>query len=599
MSDSICWGLALSRAGAPVLERLDQGGLLMARAEPGAGAAELLRRHWSGASAFVVVGACGAVTRLVAPLLQGKEHDPAVVVVDPQGRFAIPLLGGHGAGAEQLSQRVAALLGGEAVLTGASSGGGSLALDSFGLAWGWRRGLGDWSALMKAAARGELIAVRQESGCSDWQGLQAAATLLLPAAEPAEEHTSAERASMQLVISPRRGPGCRWHPPSLWLGLGCERDTSLSLLERLLEQALDGTQLASEAVAGLASIDRKGDEPALLELARRHQWPLRLFSAEALAVVPVPSPSEAVLREMGTASVAEAAALLASSPQPDLLLEKRIERARPGERGAATLAVAQAGGQWAPQRGRIHLVGSGPGRLDLLTPEARLALAESTVWVGYSLYLDLLEPLRRPDQLRRDGRLTEERDRCRLALELADAGLSVALVSSGDSGIYGMAGLALELWLERAPAERPAFSVHPGLSALQVAAARAGAPLMHDFCTISLSDRLTPWATIEKRLRAAASGDFVVALYNPRSLGRDWQLGRARELLLEGRSAETPVVLARQLGRAEESVHLHSLGDLPLDQVDMLSLVLVGNSTSRRQDGMMVTPRGYPGAELC
>ena len=153
MSDSICLGLALSRAGAPVLERLDQGGLLKARAEPGAGAAELLSRHWGDASAFVVVGACGAVTRLVAPLLQGKEHDPAVVVVDPQGRFAIPLLGGHGAGAEQLSQRVAALLGGEAVLTGASSGGGSLALDSFGLAWGWRwlaRGLGWLAGLVLA-----------------------------------------------------------------------------------------------------------------------------------------------------------------------------------------------------------------------------------------------------------------------------------------------------------------------------------------------------------------------------------------------------------------------------------------------------------------
>jgi cobalt-precorrin 5A hydrolase/precorrin-3B C17-methyltransferase len=243
-------------------------------------------------------------------------------------------------------------------------------------------------------------------------------------------------------------------------------------------------------------------------------------------------------------------------------------------------------------------VGSGPGRLDLLTPEARLALAESTVWVGYGLYLDLLEPLRRPDQLRCDGQLTQEHDRCRLALELAEAGLHVALVSSGDSGIYGMAGLALDLWLKLPSSGRPGFSVHPGLSALQVAAARAGAPLMHDFCTISLSDRLTPWNTIEKRLRAAASGDFVVALYNPRSLGRDWQLGRARELLLDGRGADTPVVLARQLGRPQESVQVHRLGDFPLDQVDMLTLVLVGNSTSRSQDGFVLTPRGYPGSEL-
>jgi cobalt-precorrin 5A hydrolase/precorrin-3B C17-methyltransferase len=225
-------------------------------------------------------------------------------------------------------------------------------------------------------------------------------------------------------------------------------------------------------------------------------------------------------------------------------------------------------------------------------------LAASSVWVGYGLYLDLLEPLRRPDQLRSDGQLTQERERCREALELACQGLTVALVSSGDSGIYGMAGLALEQWMELAEQDRPTFQVHPGISALQLAAARAGAPLMHDFCTVSLSDRLTPWEVIERRLQAAAAGDFVVALYNPRSKGRDWQLGRAQELLLAERPPTTPVVLARQLGRDEEAVSLHELATLPLEQVDMLTLVLIGNSSSRVEGGRMVTPRGYPGAEL-
>jgi len=218
--------------------------------------------------------------------------------------------------------------------------------------------------------------------------------------------------------------------------------------------------------------------------------------------------------------------------------------------------------------------------------------------VGYGLYLDLLEPLRRPDQLRWDGQLTEERARCALALELACQGLNVALVSSGDSGIYAMAGLALELWLSLPESERPRFVVHPGISALQLAAARCGAPLMHDFCTISLSDRLTPWTVIEQRLIAAAQGDFVVALYNPRSQGRDWQLERAQDLLLQGRPGSTPVALARQLGRAEEQISLHRLDALPVEQVDMLTLVLVGNSTSRCEGGRFVTPRGYPGAEL-
>jgi cobalt-precorrin 5A hydrolase / precorrin-3B C17-methyltransferase len=277
---------------------------------------------------------------------------------------------------------------------------------------------------------------------------------------------------------------------------------------------------------------------------------------------------------------------------------KTIERAGAGERGAATLAVAQTPEQWSPSRGALHLVGSGPGRLDLLTGDARRALAAATVWVGYGLYLDLLEPLRRPDQLRRDGRLTEERARCAEALQLAGQGVTVALISSGDSGIYGMAGLALELWLALPRQDRPAFAVHPGLSALQVAAARAGAPLMHDFCTISLSDRLTPWEVIERRLRAAADADFVVALYNPRSLGRHWQLGRARELLLECRPASTPVVLARQLGREAEQVKLVTLGELCCQEVDMLTLVLIGNSSTYQREGWIVTPRGYPGADL-
>jgi cobalt-precorrin 5A hydrolase/precorrin-3B C17-methyltransferase len=608
------------------LSQLLQGGVVDQLVSGGASpsASETLASAWPHSAGFVVVGATGLVTRLIAPLLQDKRRDPAVVVVDPLGRFAIPLLGGHGAGAEALSQRVAALLGGTAVLSGASSGSGRLALDAFGSQWGWRRGGGDWDALMRhGAAWDGRLPVRQEAGSRLWRQLPAAAphgersegdqaspitpasvTTQLPAAtpspaaapEPATIDAAAEH--RELLVTAGEGPGCRWHPPCLWLGIGCERGTDLALLERLVVEGLAAAQLAVAAVAGLASIDRKGDEPALLELAAKRGWPLRLFQAEQLAQVPVPNPSAVVAAEMGTASVAEAAALLAAGAGAQLLLPKQIERRQAGENGAATLAICQALDQWAPQRGQLHLVGSGPGRLDLLTPAARQALASSSAWVGYGLYLDLLEPLRRPDQLRLDGRLTEERARCAEALALACQGLPVALVSSGDSGIYAMAGLALELWLQLPANDRPGFAVHPGISALQLAAARAGAPLMHDFCTISLSDRLTPWEVIERRLRAAAAGDFVVALYNPRSRDRHWQLQRACELLLEGRPASTPVAIARQLGRSEEAVSLHSLGSLPIEQVDMLTLVLVGNSSSYLQDGKMMTPRGYPGAEL-
>ena len=622
MSDhSTIWGLSFSPEGNGLLELLRQAGLIHRTVKSGStpAAGELLQSQWGSAQGFVAVGACGLITRLIAPLLQGKNQDPAVVVVDPKGTFAIPLLGGHAAGAEALSQRVAALLGGQAVLTGSSGGQGRLALDTFGKSWGWRRSAtGDWNGLMQKAAASQSapaqgaplgkapLRVMQTNGTQLWRNLAAAAASGLVAGngehstDPngADPHGADSSNEIDLTIGITRGEGCRWHPPSLWLGLGCERGTSQELIARLVDQELDRLGLAPEAIAGMASIDRKSDEQAFLALAQERGWAQQWMPAATLNAIAVPNPSVAVEAEMGTASVAEAAALIAAGPESRLLLNKTIARAQGGEQGAATLAIATCAEQWAPQAGQLHLVGSGPGRLDLLTPDARRALAEATVWVGYGLYLDLLEPLRRPDQLRCDGRLTEERARCAQALGLANQGLNVALVSSGDSGIYAMAGLALELWLSQSPGQRPSFEVHPGISALQLAAARAGAPLMHDFCTISLSDRLTPWEVIEKRLEAAAAGDFVVALYNPRSKGRDWQLARAQELLLAGRPGTTPVALARQLGRPEEQVSLHTLGDLPIEQVDMLTLVLVGNSTSRTQDGRMVTPRGYPGAEL-
>ena len=603
--------LGFSPAALPILHQLDQAGLTSAIRWPSGSAPETeleegehpalgewLADAWPHAKAVLAVGACGLVTRLIAPLLTHKDKDPAVLVIDPLGRFVIPLLGGHAGGGETFSHEIAALLGAQAVITGSSGSQQRLALDSFGTAWGWTRGEGEWQSLMQKASQGLVPGpvVHQEGGSRLWRSLHAAAGLATSADESPNP--------TGLVISPRKGPGCRWHPPCLWLGIGCERGTSLSVIERQLKRVLDDHGLAQSSIAGLASIDRKGDEQALLDLSERHGWPLRLFNSDTLKCVPVPNPSATVAQEMGTASVAEAAARLAAgwrSKDPgagELLVPKSVEGAANHERGAATLAIAQDSNQWAPARGALHLVGSGPGRIDLLSGDARQALAAATVWLGYGLYLDLLEPLRRPDQLRCDGRLTEEKARCQQALELASQGLNVALVSSGESGIYGMAGLSLELWLQQPVAERPRFEVHPGLSALQLAAARVGAPLMHDFCTISLSDRLTPWAVIEQRLRAAASGDFVVALYNPRSLGREWQLGRARELLLEGKPPETPVAIARQLGRTGEQVQLHSLGSLPIDRVDMLTLVLIGNRSTFVRDGRMVTPRGYPGAAL-
>ncbi|GAB6082894.1 cobyric acid synthase [Desulfuromonas carbonis] len=241
--------------------------------------------------------------------------------------------------------------------------------------------------------------------------------------------------------------------------------------------------------------------------------------------------------------------------------------------------------------GKLYVVGIGPGAADHLTPAAREAILESAAVVGYQTYLELIPELLVGKEVVSSG-MMKEVERCRAALRLAAAGQVVALVSSGDAGIYGMAGLALELQPQQAP--DVVVIIVPGVSAVQAAAARLGAPLMHDFAVISLSDLLTPWPLIRRRLEAAAAADFVVALYNPRSRGRTTQLGEAAQILLRHRPGTTPVGIVRNACREGESVVVTDLAGLPDAEVDMLSLVIVGNSqTVVDAAGRMVTPRGY------
>jgi len=250
-------------------------------------------------------------------------------------------------------------------------------------------------------------------------------------------------------------------------------------------------------------------------------------------------------------------------------------------------------------RGRLAVVGIGPGQASWRTPEVSRLVAEADELVGYGLYIDLLGPLA-AGKPRADFPLGGEEARCRHALEQAGRGMNVALVCSGDAGIYAMAALVFELLDKRAVSDaamRVDVVCSPGVSALQGAAARAGAPLGHDFCAISLSDLLTPRADIIARLHAAAAADFVIALYNPVSERRRTLLAEAREILLRHRPADTPVLLASNLGRADEALRYRRLDGLQVDEVDMLTVVLIGSSQSRLamlgEGPRMYTPRGY------
>lgn len=240
---------------------------------------------------------------------------------------------------------------------------------------------------------------------------------------------------------------------------------------------------------------------------------------------------------------------------------------------------------------RIRVVGIGPGGAGHLTEKAKEAIGSADAVVGYTRYVELVSGLLAGKEVFSTG-MTREVERCRKAIELARAGRTVAVVSSGDAGIYGMAGLVLELLDE---VERAAVEVVPGVPAFVAASALLGAPLMHDFASISLSDLLTDWAVIEKRLEAAAQADFVIALYNPKSTKRVEGLGRALEIIGRHRGPSTPVGIVRNATREDEQATLTTLKDAPsfADTIDMLTILIIGNSSSYSSNGRFVTPRGY------
>ena len=245
-------------------------------------------------------------------------------------------------------------------------------------------------------------------------------------------------------------------------------------------------------------------------------------------------------------------------------------------------------------RGKIFLVGLGPGAEDYLSLRARRALAEAEVIIGYGTYIKLIQHLLTDQEVIRKG-MTEEIDRCVAAYEYAQAGRRVALISSGDIGVYGMAGPTYEVLLRSGwhPGGDIEVEVIPGITSLSACASLVGAPLTHDFCSISLSDLLTPWPVIAQRLAAAARGDFVIALYNPRSGRRTQHLVEAQRILLRHRQPETPVAIVKSAYREGQEIHLTHLGALAEAQLGMLSTVLIGNASTYVQDGLMVTPRGY------
>jgi cobalt-precorrin 5A hydrolase / cobalt-factor III methyltransferase / precorrin-3B C17-methyltransferase len=519
---------------------------------------DAVRRAFAECEQLVCFLATGAVVRLVAPLLVDKASDPGVVCVDEGGRFAVSLVGGHGGGANELAREVGELLGAEPVVTTATDSVGVPGLDMLGLPVE-----GDVAGVSRAMLDGEPVALNAELA---WP---------LPPLRVAETGEYSIRVSDRAVEPAEREVVLR--PPSLVVGVGASKGAPVDEVLGLVEDALRDAGLSVKSVAELATVDAKAEEPGILGAAERLGVPVVTYGAEELAAVDVPNPSDAPLAAVGTPSVAEAAALLRGG---ELLVPKRKSAARPA---MATCAVVRR-----PGRGRLAVVGLGPGARDLLTPRAKDELRRASVLVGLDQYVDQIRDLLLPGTRILESGLGAEEERARTAVAEARLGQAVALIGSGDAGVYAMASPALA----EASDDIDVVGV-PGVTAALAAAAILGAPLGHDHVSISLSDLHTPWEVIERRVRAAAEADIVVTFYNPRSRGRDWQLPKALTILAGHRKPTTPVGVVRNASRPDESSRVTTLAGLDPATVDMMTVVTVGNTATREIAGRMVTPRGY------
>ncbi|MFP3990439.1 precorrin-3B C(17)-methyltransferase [Streptomyces sp. E11-3] len=526
---------------------------------------EAVERAFAECAQVVCFLATGATVRLVAPLLADKASDPGVVCVDEAGRYAVALLGGHGGGANALAREVGAVLGSEPVVTTATDAVDVPGLDTLGLPVE-----GAVAAVTRAVLDGEPVALDLEVPCP------------LPALPP-NVRPSAPGAEATVLVTDRAvEPGDRTvvlRPASLVVGVGASKGAPVDEITALVRDALADAGLSPLSVGALATVDAKANEPGLVAAAAELGVPLVTYPADELAQVVVPNPSDAPLAAVGTPSVAEAAALVGGG---ELLLPKR-KSSPEGRAAMATCAVVRR----AP-RGRLAVVGLGPGARDLLTPRALAELRRASVLVGLDQYVDQIRDLLRPGTRIIESGLGAEEERARTAVAEAGEGQAVALIGSGDAGVYAMASPALA----EASDAIDVVGV-PGVTAALAAGAILGAPLGHDHVSISLSDLHTPWEVIERRVRAAAEADIVVTFYNPRSRGRDWQLPKALAILAEHREPGTPVGVVRNASRADESARLSTLGALDAATVDMMTVVTVGNTATREIAGRMVTPRGY------
>ncbi|MEG4445379.1 precorrin-3B C(17)-methyltransferase [Microcoleus sp. AT9_B5] len=533
---------------------------------------ETLRELFATETPIISICAAGIIIRTLAPLLSDKRAEPPVLAVAEDGSAVVPLLGGL-QGVNDLAREIAAALGVQPAITTTGDIRFRTALLSPPQGY-YLANPEDAKTFISNLLAGAKVRLE---GAASWLSESN-----LPIAPDAR---STIRVTEKAVLP---APDCLvYHPQIVAVALANLSNIQPEIALSCVRELLAKTNLAAAAIAGFFALKDEMGNPALEAVAEKFQVPVRFFNRSELVEL-----DSIEFIENQAAQIA----LTAAGANSHLIECDRTSALNCAIALAAEPLDASAIGV---SRGKLAIVGTGPGGAPWMSPEVKEILREATDWVGYKFYLDLAGTMRF-GQKRHDSDNREEIDRARFALDLAASGKSVAVVSSGDPGIFAMAAAVFEAIDFDAKPEWQGIDIRvaPGISAMQAAAAAIGAPLGHDFCAISLSDILKPWEVIEQRISAAAIADFAIAFYNPISKQRKWQLERAIEILLQSRDAKTPVILGRNLGRPGQSVRVCSLGEFQPQDADMRTLVIVGSSQTRiiprkYGDVWVYTPRRY------
>ncbi len=553
---------------------------------------ETLRELFAAETPIIAICAAGIIIRTLAPMLSDKRAEPPVLAVAEDGSAVVPLLGGlHGV--NDLAREIANALGVPPAITTTGDIRFRTALLSPPQGY-YLANPDDAKTFISNLLAGAKVSVEGKASWLSESNLptsQPAPTGAAPTERIAPDAKLTIRVTEKAVLP--TADCLVYHPQIAAFAL-----TNLSYVEpevaiSYVQQILENADLAAASVAGFFALKNDMGNPTLEAISQYLKVPVRFLNLPEL----VEFDTVKLIQYNSSFDVTAAQISLTAAGANSQLIGYDRTLAFNCAIALATEPInASAIGI---SRGKLAIVGTGPGGAQWMSPEVKEILREATDWVGYKFYLDLAGTLRQ-GQNRHDSDNREEIDRARFALDLAASGKSVAVVSSGDPGIFAMAAAVFEAIDFDAKPEWQGIDIRvaPGISAMQATAAAIGAPLGHDFCAISLSDILKPWEVIEQRISAAAIADFAIAFYNPISTQRKWQLARAIELLLQTRDAKTPVVLGRNLGRPGQSVRVCTLGEFQPEDADMRTLVIVGSSQTRiipRKHGGVwaYTPRRY------